>query len=117
METQTVRESLTDAIRFWEPLRLAYNATLAGIVLVYFWMGYPASKSGLSIDSLLVIFLLAVLANVAYCAVYLVDVFAQASGYRETWRKKRWVLFAIGLLFAGIVTRFFASGMFASASK
>jgi hypothetical protein len=117
MDAQTLRESLTDAIRYWEPLRLVYNAALAVIVLIYFWIGYPASKSNLSVDAILFIFLLVVLANVAYCAAYLVDVFAQASGYRETWRKNRWVLFAIGLLFAGVLTRFWAVAMFASPSK
>lgn len=117
MDAQTFRESLTDAIRFWEPLRLAYNGALAAIVLIYFGMGYPASRASISVDSILLIFLLAVLANVAYCAAYLVDVFAQSSGFREPWRKRRWVLFVIGLLFAGVITRFWAMGMFASSSK
>ena len=117
METPTLRESLTDAIHYWEPLRLAYNAVLAVIVLIYFWRRYPASKVTLSVDAILVIFLLAVLANVAYCAAYFVDIFAQWSGYCETWRKNRWILFAIGLLFAGIVTRFWAAAMFAFAPK
>jgi hypothetical protein len=117
MDGQTLRESLTDAIRYWEPLRLVYNVVLGAVVLIYFWKGYPASKTDLSVDSILFIFLLAVLANVAYCAVYLVDLFAQSSGYREMWRKNRWVLFAIGLLFAGILTRFWAAAMFSSSSK
>lgn len=117
METQSLRESLTDAIRYWEPLRLAYNAVLAAIVLIYFWKGYPASKGNLTIDGILLIFLLAVLANVAYCTVYLVDIFAQSSGFRETWRRVRWFLFAIGLLFAGVLTRFWAAAMFSSSSK
>jgi hypothetical protein len=117
MDAQTLRESLTDAIRYWEPLRLAYNAVLAVIVLIYFWIGYPASKAEFSVDGILILFLLAVLANVAYCAAYLVDIFAQSSGYRETWRKNRWVLFAIGLLFAGTITRFWAAAMFSSSSK
>jgi hypothetical protein len=117
MDTPSLRESLTDAIRYWEPLRLAYNAALIIIVLVYFWIGYPASKGALSVNSILVIFFMAVLANVAYCAVYLVDLFAQASGFRETWCKNRWILFAIGLLFAGVLTRFWAIAMFAFSSK
>jgi hypothetical protein len=117
MEIPTLRESFTDAIHYWEPLRLAYNAVLAVIVLIYFWMGYPASKVTLSVDAILLFFLLAVLANMAYCAAYFVDIFAQPSGYRETWRKNRWILFAIGLLFAGILTQFWAAAMFASASK
>ena len=117
METPTLRDSLTDAIRYWEPLRLIYNAVLAAIVLIYFWIGYPASKAELTVNSILFIFLLAVLANVAYCAAYLVDIFAQASGFRDSWRKNRWVLFLIGLLFAGTITRFWAYGMFAASSK
>ena len=117
MEIPTLRESFTDAIHYWEPLRLVYNAALVVIVLIYFWLGYPASKTDLSLNTVLFIFLLAVLANVAYCAAYLVDVFAQSSGYRETWRKNRWVLFAIGLLFAGTITRFWGIAMFSSPSK
>jgi hypothetical protein len=54
------------------------------------------------------------LANVAYCAAYPVDMFAQASGFRNVWRTKRWVLLAIGLLFAGILTRYWAIAMFSS---
>jgi hypothetical protein len=117
MEAQSLRESLTDAIRYWEPLRLAYNLVLAVIVLTYFWRGYPGSKASLSLDAIFFVFLLAVLANVAYCAAYVVDLFAQASGYRETWRSTRWVLFAIGLLFASVVTRFWAVAMFSWSSK
>jgi len=56
--------------------------------------------------------LLAVVANVAYCAAYLVDIFAQMSGFRELWRSARWILFAVGLTFAAILTRFASIGMF-----
>ncbi len=84
MESPNLRESLTDAIRYWEPLRLAYNGVLAVIVLADFWLDYPASRTKFSLDAVLLVVLLAVLANVAYCAVYLVDIFVQASGYRDT---------------------------------
>jgi len=112
MDAQTLRESATDAIRYWEPRRIAFNFVLAAVVLAYFWIGYPTSRSALSVNLALLVFLLAVLANVAYCAVYLVDVFAQASGYRDLWRKYRWTLFMVGTLFAAVITRFFAMGMF-----
>jgi len=117
MDSQSFQEFVTDAIRFWEPLRVAYNLVLGAIVLIYFAMGYPASKTSVTFDGVLLVILLAVLANVAFCAAYIPDVFAQASGYRETWRKVRWVLFAVGLLFASILTRFWAMGMFASPHK
>ena len=73
----TLRESLTDAIRYWEPRRILYNAVLAATVLTYFGLNYPASKESLlSVNGALFIFILAVLANVAYCSAYLADIFA-----------------------------------------
>jgi hypothetical protein len=116
MNAASLRESATDAIRYWEPLRLAYNFILAVVVLGCFWIGYPNSKNTLSVNLGLLIFLLVVMANVAYCAVYLVDVFAQITGYRELWRRYRWALFAIGTIFAAVLTRFFALSMFQSSS-
>lgn len=112
METQTLRESLTDAIRYWELRRLAYNAILALVVIAYFWIGLPASKQNLNPDFLLGLFLLVVVANVAYCAAYIADIFAQMSDFRDLWRKTRWVIFAVGTLFAAIITRFVAMAMF-----
>lgn len=82
MEPGVLRDSFTDAIRFWEPRRLIYNLVLAAVVVAYFIIGYPASKTVLSLDFALGLFLLAVIANIAYCAAYLPDVFVQASGFR-----------------------------------
>jgi len=112
MDTTNLRESATDALRFWEPRRLIYNAVLAAIVLLYFFQSYPGSKALITVDSALGVFLLAVLANIAYCAAYIVDIFAQLSDFRELWRKFRWVLFLIGILVAGTLTRLFAMGIF-----
>src|SRR2546429_7882584 len=81
MDTPTFRESVSDAIRFWEPRRLVYNAVLSVIVLFYFFRAYPASKAVLTLDSILGLFLLAVLANVAYCSAYVADAFAQWSSF------------------------------------
>ena len=117
MDGLTLRDYFTDAIKFWEPRRVIYNLALAAIVIIYFAVGYPSSKAVLSIDFLLGLFLLAVVANVAYCAAYLVDVFVQASGFRDTWQRSRWVLFAIGTTFAAVITRFVAVGMFHPAQQ
>jgi hypothetical protein len=108
----TVREKFGDAIKYWEPRRLVYNAALAATVLVYFFRGYPASRHNLDVNLVLLIFLLAVMANVAYCAAYLADAFAQFSALDDQWRRYRWVLFLIGLAFAMVITRFFAMGLF-----
>jgi uncharacterized membrane protein len=90
----------------------SYNLALAAIVILYFAIGYPLSKAVISVDFCLGIFLLAVLANVAYCTAYIVDIFVQASGFREAWRRYRKLLFAIGTVFAAIITRFVVMGMF-----
>jgi hypothetical protein len=116
VDAQTLRDYATDAIRYWEPRRLAYNAVLAAIVLIYFRLGYPASKTALSLNTVSFLFLMAVLANVAYCAAYIVDIFAQATAFQEGWRRYRWILFTVGLLFAAVLTRFWALGLFLNAS-
>jgi hypothetical protein len=112
MERADLREYATDAIKFWERWRLLYNLILAAIVITYFAIAYPLSKAVLTIDFCLGLFLLAVIANVAYCAAYIADIFAQASGFRDVWRRYRMVLFVLGTLFASIITRFIAKGMF-----
>lgn len=112
MDAQTLRQAVTDAIAYWEPRRVLYNAMLAMIMLAYFAIHYPASKSALTVDYALLVFVLAVLANVVYCAAYVPDIFAQASGYQALWRHVRWLVFVVGLLFAAAITRFFALALF-----
>ncbi|MGC2195672.1 MAG: hypothetical protein WA628_13420 [Terriglobales bacterium] len=114
METATLREWATDAIRYWAPRRILYNLVLTAVVLGCFVLTLPASKGLASIDLVLFLFLLAVLANVAYCAAYVVDIFAQMSGFRGVWQKYRWVLFVVGAMFAGILTRFWATKIFST---
>lgn len=111
-----LRETITDALRFWEPLRVVYNLVLGAIVIVYFAMGWPASKATVTVNGVLFLFVLAVLANVAYCAAYLGDLFVQFSGFRAAWRRVRWGLFLVGTIFAAVITRFFALGFFGTAS-
>ena len=112
MDALFVRESLTNAIRFWERARLVYNFLLFLVVIGCFAAEYPASKMALTYDLPLILFVLAVLANVAYCTAYIVDIVAQMSGYRERWGKYRWVLFSVGTLFAAVITRFWALSLF-----
>ena len=107
-----LRELTTDALRYWELRRVFYNALLAVIVLGHFAASWPASRSLITFDGVLGLFLLAVLANVAYSAVYVADVFIQFSGFRASRTRWRWVLLAVGFAFAGVLTHFFASGVF-----
>jgi hypothetical protein len=61
---------------------------------------------------MLFLFVLTVLANVAYCAAYVVDIFVQGSGFRDAWRSYRWLVLTLGLAFAGVLTRYFCIAMF-----
>ena len=106
-----VRELTTDALRYWEVRRLAYNLILALIVVVHFVAGWPRSMSWLTFDGLLGLIVLAVLANVAYSAVYVADVFIQLSGFRSSRARWRWILLVVGFVFAAILTHFISSGM------
>lgn len=110
MDSQNLKDSIGNAIGFWEPRRVLYSAILAAIVVAYFWIGLPSSKQMLNADFVLGLFLLVVLANVTYSAAFLVDVFVQMSAFRDLWRNIRWVLFSIGALFAAAITRFVAMG-------
>jgi len=102
------RDLVTDSIRYWEPRRLLYNAVLAVVVIGYWIAG---SSVPLSLDWMLVLFVLAVLANLCYCAAYIADLFAQYSGFQGVWRRWRWLLFMLGVVFAAVITRFFALGL------
>ena len=102
------RDLVTDSIRYWEPRRLLYNAVLAVVVIGYWIAG---SSVPLSLDWMLVLFVLAVLANLCYCAAYIADLFAQYSRFQGVWRRWRWLLFMLGVVFAAVITRFFALGL------
>ena len=108
----SLREVLGNSIRYWELRRIAYNGVLAMIVLACFVAGLPQSRERLTLDLAQGLFILAVLANIAYCAAYPVDIFAQLSSVRAQWLRVRWLLFLIGVLFAGIITRLMSEGMF-----
>jgi hypothetical protein len=60
METATIREWATDAIRYWEPRRVLYNLVLAAIVLACFVVALPVSKGLITLNFVLGLFLLAV---------------------------------------------------------
>jgi hypothetical protein len=102
-------------MRYWEPRRVLFNVVLAVVTGTVYLANLPHSVETLTFDTAQVLFLLAVLANVAYCAAYPVDVLAQLSAFRAPWLRLRWVLLAIGLVFAAILANFFSHGLLAKA--
>ena len=114
MDGATLRDYATEAIRYWEPRRLFYNLLLVVVVAMTFWLNLPSSRAAITIDSILWLFLLAVVANVAYCAAYIVDVFVQSSAFRPQWHQLRWLLYALGSAFAAVLTRYISMALFAA---
>jgi hypothetical protein len=94
------RGLLADAIRFWEPRRLIYNAVLAVVVIIWVVASWPHFRPALTLFSLLRLAILALLANLCYCAAYLVDLPFQHSSRSAVWRRRRWMLWLLGTLFA-----------------
>jgi hypothetical protein len=105
-------EVAADALRYWEPRRVVYNVALLGVVAAHFVSSWPASRSVLAWNTLFLLIVLAVLANVCYCAVYAADLFVQYSGVRDTWARWRWVLLMVGTLFGSVIAHFFSMGIF-----
>lgn len=113
-ESVTFRDALTDAIRYWEPRRVTYDLVLAAVVTVHTvvaWLG-PDPVPTITSDAILSLFLLAVLANVAYCAAYFPDIPAQLSGFRNLWLRLRIVVFLVGVAFAAILAHFYSRSFF-----
>ena len=107
-----LRDAMTSAIAYWERARIVYNVVLALVVLGHFAAAWPGSRSRITLELAQMLFLAAVLANVAYCAAYPVDVFAQLSAFRTTWLKLRWLLLVVGIAVAAILTRIVSLGLF-----
>ena len=103
---------LATGLRWWEPRRLIYNGALALVVLGHLVLAWPGSREKMTFDLVLGLFALAVLANVAYCAAYLADLFVQFSGLDMAWRRGRVVLLIVGTAFAATLTHSFAKGIF-----
>jgi hypothetical protein len=95
-----------------EPRRLVYNVVLASVVVAHLLLAWPASRERMPLDFFLSVFILAVLANVAYCAVYLADLFVQFSGLDAAWRRGRVILLIVGTAFAATITHFVSQGFF-----
>ena len=77
-----LREVTTDALKYWEFRRIFYNLLLTIIVVAHFITAWPRSRETVTLEGALGMFLLAVVVNVAYSAVYAADAFIQLSGFR-----------------------------------
>lgn len=108
MEQLKLRTLVTDAIRFWEPLRLVYNVFLL-LILLYFVVAKNAWAVFGSSEFLANCVVLAVMANIAYSFAYIPDLllrFSLLSGGAK--RFGRWLIFAIGMVISYIFCSYIA---------
>jgi|SRR5580698_5531257 hypothetical protein len=112
MSQVSVRDALTDALRYWEPRRILYNFVLLAVVAAIYYSGPARIRLEVTFNTVQGFFVLAVLANVAYCAAYFVEVPAQMSGFGPLWLRLRWMLLLIGLAFGAVLANFFSRAIF-----
>ncbi len=96
---------LREAARFWEPRRFYYNPILAAVVLLWVILTWPHFRPALTLGSLEAFIVLALLANLCYCAAYLADIFTQFMSSASR-RRFRWALFILGTLFALVLENY-----------
>ena len=100
------RGLLADAIRYWEPRRFVYNLVLAAVVLAWIVFSWPHFRPALTLSSLPPMVFLALVANVCYCAAYLVDISFQDSSLGAVWKRRRWGLWLLGTLLAILLANY-----------
>ena len=97
---EPVHFSIRNAARFWEHRRLIYNAALTATALFWLFKDWTHFRPALNWYFLGVITVLALLANLCYCAAYLADVVIQNVLPDSKWNSSRWAIFTLGTLFA-----------------
>ncbi len=100
------RVDLKDAARFWERQRLWYNILL--LLIVAFWVVFtwPHFHPAMNLVALGKMAVLALLANLCYCAGYAMEGFIQPLVEQAYWRRLRWVVWVAGMLFAILLANY-----------
>ena len=93
-------KGLIEAARFWEPRRLVYNLLLLGVVMIWVVKTWPHFRPAMTLESLGIMTVLALLANACYCAAYLAEILIQNATSSAVWNRQRWAIWVVGTLLA-----------------
>ena len=104
--SDSLRTTFTNAARFWEPHRVFYNLVLTAVVVIWIVASWPHFRPAFTLPSLGALVVLGLLANVCYCAAYLVDIPLQRSLLAIRWKPRRAALWWIGMLFALLLANY-----------
>lgn len=88
-EAITLKAALREAALYWEPRCIVYNTVLAVVVAAWFVQTWPYLRPALSMQGLLALMLLAIIANTCHCAPYLVEAVMRRSPLRTIWPRAR----------------------------
>jgi hypothetical protein len=93
---------LRDAARFWEPHRVTYNIVLTVVAVAWAVLTWPHFLPAFTLQPLLILMVLALIANACYSAVYIADLILQLS-FKDAWQRFRWILWWVGTLLSILV--------------
>ena len=93
-------KGLAAAARFWEPRRVLYNLLLFGVVVIWVVKSWPHFRPAMTLESLGIMTVLALLANACYCAAYLAEILIQNATSSAAWNRQRWVIWVVGTVLA-----------------
>jgi hypothetical protein len=103
--SDSFRALLADAARFWEPRRLLYNFILLAVTFTWIVATWPHFRSALTLTSLFLMSILALLANACYSVAYFLDIpFQLASSTSRN--RLRWGLWIAGTIFAVVLANY-----------
>jgi hypothetical protein len=90
---------IAGAVRFWEQRRIPYNLLLTMVFVGWVAVSWPSLKGAFSLVHFAQLAVLALIANVLYCAAYLAELFFKnlAMSKWQHWRLGIWI---VGTLFA-----------------
>lgn len=95
-----------DAIHYWERRRIAYNVILTAVVMIWIVSTWPHFRPALTWTSLVAVAVLAAVANLCYSSAYVADIAMQFSPFRDVWRRRRWGLWLLGMMFATLLANY-----------
>src|SRR5579864_5751968 len=98
--------SVADAAHFWEPRRIWYNGILCVFVLLWIVFTWPHFRPAFTLVAMGKMLVLALLANICYCAGYVAELFVQPVIPRAYWRRIRWTVWVISVLLAVVLENY-----------
>jgi hypothetical protein len=93
--TPPLSEIMTQALCYWEKMRLAFTTVLTVVFFLSRKWGLLTGQPKIFLYLLVIWILLGTLANALYCVCYVPEIAFQISALRDVWKQCRWILFTL----------------------